>query len=93
MSKVSVKATSTFTAFDDGAMVVANAGDTVELTEAAAQNYIDCGLASLAKGKGKKPVKADEPVSEPDLGEPDAGDEAGEGEGEPDADAGADSAP
>ncbi len=68
MSKVFVKAKATFTAFDDGSMVVANAGDTVELTEVCAAGYIESGLAELANVRGKKAaaVAADEkPVSAP----------------------------
>lgn len=63
VDKVSVTARSTFTAYDDNQMVVANAGETVELTEATAQAYIESGMADLAKGK-KKAVAASEPAAE-----------------------------
>ncbi len=66
MAKVTVKAIQSFTAYDGEKMVVFNAGtkgeDTHDLPEALAEQYIDAGMAELAKGKAKA---AEAPAAEP----------------------------
>jgi hypothetical protein len=57
------KIISTFTVFNADQMTVCNAGDTVELDEALAEQFVAAGMAEAVKA-GRKP-KAEEPATEP----------------------------
>jgi nitrogen regulatory protein PII len=59
-----VKATSTIIAFDGGQMVVINAGETGELSDALAETEIASGKAVAVKGKGKASEVAEAPEAE-----------------------------
>jgi hypothetical protein len=63
------KINATFTVFHEDKMIVCNAGETVELDEAIAEQYVAAGMAEPAKG-GRKPkseLPAEEEVVAPDT--------------------------
>ena len=88
------KIISTFTVFHNDTMIVCNAGQTVDLPEELAAQYVAAGLAEPAKAKKGKTEKVEQPDGAPvdppvtDDADADAAEDESEGDA-PAADEGA----